>query len=50
MSAVALSFVIHPELPVVGTHAPIVICGFIILYKHIPNIVRLFKKEEARVA
>ncbi|MDR0664081.1 MAG: glycerol-3-phosphate 1-O-acyltransferase PlsY [Helicobacteraceae bacterium] len=50
LSAVALSFVIHPELPVVKTHAPIVICGFIILYKHIPNIIRLFKREEARVA
>jgi glycerol-3-phosphate acyltransferase PlsY len=49
-TAVALSFVIHPEMPAIGTHAPIVICGFIILYKHIPNIIRLIKKEEARVA
>ncbi|MDR1912078.1 MAG: glycerol-3-phosphate 1-O-acyltransferase PlsY [Helicobacteraceae bacterium] len=49
MTAVALSFVIHPEIPVIGTHAPIVICGFIIFYKHIPNILRLFKREEARV-
>jgi glycerol-3-phosphate acyltransferase PlsY len=48
-TTVALSFVIHPELPTIGTHAPLVIIGFVILYKHVPNLVRLFKREEARV-
>ncbi len=39
------SFVIHPDLP----HAPIVIITLILFYKHIPNIVRLFKGEEKAV-
>ncbi len=39
------SFVIHPDM----AHAPVVLIIFILFYKHIPNIVRLFKGEEARV-
>jgi len=39
------SFYIHPEMP----HAPVVLIVFILFYKHIPNIVRLFKGEEKRV-
>jgi len=39
------SFFIHPELP----HAPVIIIAFIIIYKHIPNIVRLVKGEEKKV-
>lgn len=49
MAAIAASFIIHPQLPGVGNHAPLVIIGFVILYKHIPNLIRLFKKEEVRV-
>ncbi|MDR0747687.1 MAG: glycerol-3-phosphate 1-O-acyltransferase PlsY [Helicobacteraceae bacterium] len=49
LTAVLLSFVIHPEVPGINTHAPIVIIGFIIFYKHIPNIVRLLRREEAKV-
>ncbi|MDR3163044.1 MAG: glycerol-3-phosphate 1-O-acyltransferase PlsY [Helicobacteraceae bacterium] len=48
-TAVLLSFVIHPEVPGIGTHAPIVIIGFIIFYKHLPNIVRLLRRKEAKV-
>ncbi len=44
--AVVASFIIHPELP----HAPIVFIAFILVYKHIPNIIRLFKGEEKRLA
>ncbi|GHV07197.1 glycerol-3-phosphate acyltransferase [Campylobacterota bacterium] len=44
-TALLLSFALHPAT----YHAPFVIIGFIILYKHIPNIVRLFRREEARV-
>ena len=40
------SFFIHPEMP----HAPLVIIVIILFYKHIPNIVRLVKGEETRVA
>lgn len=39
------SFIIHPEM----AHAPVVLIVFILYYKHIPNIVRLFKGEESRV-
>ena len=39
------SFYIHPEI----AHAPILLIGFILFYKHIPNIIRVFKGEEKRV-
>ena len=39
------SFIIHPEM----AHAPVVFIVFILHYKHIPNIIRLFKGEEKRV-
>ncbi|MCW8894790.1 glycerol-3-phosphate 1-O-acyltransferase PlsY [Sulfurimonas sp.] len=39
------SFVIHPDM----AHAPVIIIGFILFYKHIPNIIRLVKGEEKRV-
>jgi len=37
------------HLEAIHAHAPIWIIAFIIFYKHIPNIVRLFKKEESKV-
>ena len=43
------SYVLYPVVPGIGSHAPIWIIAIIIFYKHIPNIVRLFKREEARV-
>jgi len=43
------SYLLYPEVPGIGSHAPIWIIALIIFYKHIPNIVRLFKKEEAKV-
>ncbi len=46
---VLASYIIHPTIPEIDTHAPIWIIAFIIFYKHIPNIVRLFKKEEKKV-
>ena len=45
IALVIASFVIHPDIP----HAPILIIGFIIIYKHIPNIIRLFQGEEKKV-
>ena len=39
------SFFIHPEM----AHAPVLFIGFILFYKHIPNIIRLFKGEEKKV-
>jgi len=49
IALVTASFVIHPEISEIRTHAPILIIAFIIIYKHIPNIIRLFKGEEKRV-
>ncbi len=43
------SYLLYPEVPGIGSHAPIWIIAIIIFYKHIPNIVRLFKREEAKV-
>lgn len=43
------SYVLYPEVPAIGSHAPIWIIAFVIFYKHIPNIVRLFNKEEGKV-
>jgi len=44
-----VSYIMYPEVPGIGSHAPIWIIAFIIFYKHIPNLVRLFKKEEGKV-
>lgn len=43
------SYIIHPDIAGIHAHAPIWIIAFVIFYKHIPNIVRLFKKEESKV-
>lgn len=45
VALVVASFVIHPDIP----HAPVLIIGFIIIYKHIPNIIRLVQGEEKKV-
>ena len=46
---IVASYLIHPDLPVIKSHAPIYLIAFIIVYKHIPNIMRLFKGKEAKV-
>ena len=43
------SYVMYPDVPGIGSHAPIWIISFIIFYKHIPNLVRVLKKEEGKV-
>ncbi len=42
---VVASFAIHPQMP----HAPLLIIAFIVVYKHIPNIIRLIQGEEKKV-
>ena len=39
------SYILYPNM----AHAPVWIIAFIIFYKHIPNIIRLIKKEEVQV-
>ena len=43
------SFIIHQDIDGIKTHAPIFIIAFVIVYKHIPNIVRLFQGKESKV-
>jgi len=45
MALLISSFYIHPQM----AHAPVVFIVFILYYKHIPNIIRVFKGEEKRV-
>ena len=43
------AYSMYPTLPGIHAHAPMMIIAFIIFYKHIPNIVRLIKREETQV-
>lgn len=43
------SYLIYPDVPGIHSHSPIWVISIIIFYKHIPNIVRLFNKEEGKV-
>lgn len=58
LSGIGFTFVIPYILPLphsisiideIGTHTPAVVIGMIILYTHIPNIIRLFKGQEKKV-
>lgn len=42
-------YLIYPDVPEIHSHSPIWVIAIIIFYKHLPNIVRLFKKEEGKV-
>ncbi|MCI7766242.1 glycerol-3-phosphate 1-O-acyltransferase PlsY [Helicobacter sp.] len=44
-----MSFVLHPEIPHIHTHVPLLLIMFIIFYKHIPNIIRLFQRKEQKI-
>lgn len=43
------SYILHPEIPIVQTHVPVVLIAMIITYKHFPNIIRLFQNREQPV-
>lgn len=45
IALVISSFLLHADTP----HAPIIIIGFIIIYKHIPNIIRMIQGQEKKV-
>ncbi|WP_456479695.1 glycerol-3-phosphate 1-O-acyltransferase PlsY [Nautilia sp.] len=42
------TYILYPDLPI-HSHAPLLIIGFIVLYKHKDNIYRLIVGEEKRV-
>ncbi|MEA3418647.1 MAG: glycerol-3-phosphate 1-O-acyltransferase PlsY [Campylobacterota bacterium] len=46
---IVASYLIYPDVPGIHSHSPIWVIAIIIFYKHVPNIVRLFKKEEGMV-
>lgn len=50
LAAVVVSAIIMDDGVGVGSNAPMYIITFIIYYKHLPNIIRLIKGEEKRVA
>lgn len=50
LSAVVVATIFLNNGVGVDSNAPVYIITFIIFYKHIPNIVRLFKGDEAKVA
>ncbi len=47
---IVASYIIYPDVPNIHSHAPIWIISIIVVYKHIPNIIRLFSGKETRVA
>jgi len=49
VALIVSSYILYPQLPVIKTHLPLLLIAFIIVYKHIPNIVRMIKKEESSV-
>ena len=49
LSMLVLSYIIYPTMPNITSHSPIWILALIITYKHTPNIIRLFNKEETKV-
>lgn len=49
LALIVSSYIFHFDIPIIHTHAPIFIISFVIIYKHIPNLVRLFKGKEKQV-
>lgn len=58
LSGLILTFIIPYALPLpqsinivaqINSHAPVVLIGALILYTHVPNILRLIKKEEQKI-
>ncbi len=47
---IVASYILYPDVPAIHSHAPIWIIAIIVVYKHIPNILRLFSGKESRVA
>ena len=50
VTLIVASYILHPDVPNIHSHAPIWIIAIIVVYKHVPNIVRLLRGEEKRVA
>ena len=46
---IAASFILHPDMSGIHSHAPLLIIAFIVVYKNAPNIKRLIVGEEKKV-
>jgi len=46
---IVASYILHPDVPGIHSHAPIWIIAMIVVYKHIPNIIRLLSGQEKRI-
>jgi glycerol-3-phosphate acyltransferase PlsY len=46
---IASAYIIHPDMGGIGSHAPLWLIAFVIVYKHIPNILRLIQGKEKKV-
>jgi glycerol-3-phosphate acyltransferase PlsY len=46
---IVASYILHPDVPDIHSHAPIWIIAMIVVYKHIPNIIRLLSGQEKRI-
>ncbi len=51
LALIVASYLIPNQINIetINSHSPILIIAFIIFYKHIPNIIRLFQGKEGRV-
>lgn len=49
LTLIVASYLITPDMHGIHSHAPLYMIAFIIVYKHIPNIVRLFQGKESKV-
>jgi len=43
------TYALYPDMEGIHAYTPIWIIAFVIFYKHIPNIIRVIKKEESKV-
>jgi len=49
LTVLIASYILHPGLGSVGTQVPLWLIVFIIMYKHVPNFVRLLQGQEKRI-
>lgn len=49
IALLASSYILHPMMEGIRSHAPLWIIAFIIVYKHVPNILRLIQGKESKV-
>ncbi len=47
ISLIISSYILHPNIP--NSHAPLFIISIIVIYKHVPNIIRLINGTEKQV-